>query len=92
MTPEVDSDLQSHPELSTALWSPEPEIDGEISELAESSIDVEMPFLDHLEELRQRIFYAVIAVAIGAVGCFVFAKQIVQIGRASCRERVLMPV
>jgi sec-independent protein translocase protein TatC len=79
MTPEVDSDLQSNAELSTALWSPEPEIDGEISELDESSTDVEMSFFAHLEELRQRIFYAVIAVAIGAVGCFVFAKQIVQI-------------
>jgi sec-independent protein translocase protein TatC len=79
MTPEVDSDLQSNAELGTALWSPEPEIDGEISELDESSTDVEMSFFAHLEELRQRIFYAVIAVAIGAVGCFVFAKQIVQI-------------
>jgi sec-independent protein translocase protein TatC len=32
-----------------------------------------------LEELRQRIFYSIAAVAIGAAGCFLYAKQIVQI-------------
>jgi sec-independent protein translocase protein TatC len=79
MIPEVDSDLQSTAELSTALWSPEPEVDCEISELDELPAEVEMSFFDHLEELRQRIFYAVIAVAFGALGCFIYAKQIVQI-------------
>jgi sec-independent protein translocase protein TatC len=78
MIPEVDS-LQSNAELSTALWSPEPEVDLEISELDDLPAEVEMSFFDHLEELRQRIFYAVIAVAIGALGCFIYAKQIVQI-------------
>ncbi len=79
MTPEVDSDLQSNAELSTELWSPDPEFAEDISELDELPAEVEMSFFDHLEELRQRIFYAVIAVAIGALGCFVYAKQIVQI-------------
>ncbi len=88
MTSEVDSDLQSNPELSTVLWSPEPEVDGDMSELDkldeldeldELPAEVEMSFFDHLEELRQRIFYGVIAIAIGALGCFVYAKQIVQI-------------
>lgn len=40
--------------------------------------DVEMSLFDHLEELRQRIFYALIAVGVGIVGCFFFVKPIVQ--------------
>ncbi|MEP0882521.1 twin-arginine translocase subunit TatC [Trichocoleus sp. ST-U3] len=38
-----------------------------------------MSLFDHLEELRRRIFYALIAVAIGVVGCFLFVKPIVQL-------------
>lgn len=41
--------------------------------------EVEMSLFDHLEELRQRIFYSLIAVGIGAVGCFIFANSIVSI-------------
>ncbi|NJN87005.1 MAG: twin-arginine translocase subunit TatC [Leptolyngbyaceae cyanobacterium SL_7_1] len=41
--------------------------------------DVEMSLFDHLEELRQRIFYALIAVAIGVVGCFTVVNKIVQL-------------
>lgn len=41
--------------------------------------DVEMSLFDHLEELRQRIFYALIAVVIGVAGCFVIVKPIVQL-------------
>lgn len=41
--------------------------------------DVEMSLFDHLEELRQRIFYALIAVGVGIVGCFFFVKPIVQL-------------
>lgn len=40
--------------------------------------DVEMSLFDHLEELRQRIFYSLLAVALGIVGCFIFVKPIVQ--------------
>lgn len=76
MTSEVKTDLQSDRELSTALWSPDPVLAGSDDELP---ADMEMSFFDHLEELRQRIFYGIIAVAIGAAGCFVYAKQIVQI-------------
>jgi sec-independent protein translocase protein TatC len=82
MTPEVDSDLQSDTELSTALWSPETDAystGDEVETLDELPAELEMSFFDHLEELRLRIFYAIIAVALGAVGCFVYAKQIVQI-------------
>ncbi len=41
--------------------------------------EVEMSLFDHLEELRQRIFYALIAVVIGVIGCFIFVKPIVQL-------------
>jgi sec-independent protein translocase protein TatC len=41
--------------------------------------DVEMSLFDHLEELRRRIFYALIAVVIGMAGCFVLVKPIVQL-------------
>lgn len=37
------------------------------------------PLLDHLIELRQRLFYAVIAIAVGFILCFAFAKQIYNI-------------
>jgi sec-independent protein translocase protein TatC len=76
MTSEVKTDLQPDRELSTALWSPEPDLASNDDEL---TVDMEMSFFDHLEELRQRIFYGIIAVAIGATVCFVYAKQIVQV-------------
>jgi sec-independent protein translocase protein TatC len=41
--------------------------------------DVEMSLFDHLEELRMRIFYALIAVGVGIVGCFTIVKPIVQL-------------
>ncbi|MGB3651936.1 MAG: twin-arginine translocase subunit TatC [Rivularia sp. (in: cyanobacteria)] len=41
--------------------------------------EVEMSLFDHLEELRLRIFYALIAVVLSAIACFVFVKQIVQL-------------
>lgn len=50
-------------------------------DLAEDELtdDVEMSLFDHLEELRQRIFYALIAIAIGVAICFIFVKPIVQL-------------
>lgn len=41
--------------------------------------EVEMSLFDHLEELRTRIFYALISVVVGAIGCFAFVKPIVQL-------------
>lgn len=41
--------------------------------------EVEMSLFDHLEELRQRIFYSLISVLVGAVGCFVIVNPIVGI-------------
>jgi sec-independent protein translocase protein TatC len=63
---------------STNLDTPNAETDRDayLDELAD---EVEMSLFDHLEELRMRIFYALIAVALGAVGCFIFVKPIVQL-------------
>ena len=41
--------------------------------------EVEMSLFEHLEELRQRIFYALIAVAIAAIGCFILVRPLVRI-------------
>ncbi|MEO0457685.1 MAG: twin-arginine translocase subunit TatC [Cyanobacteria bacterium P01_A01_bin.114] len=41
--------------------------------------DLEMSLFDHLEELRQRLFYALIAVVIGVIGCFAFVNRIVSL-------------
>lgn len=41
--------------------------------------EVEMSLFDHLEELRQRTFYALIAVVVGVIGCFLAVKPIVQL-------------
>lgn len=49
-----------------------------VDPLDELPDDVEMSLFDHLEELRQRFFYALIAVAIAVVGCFLLVKPIVQ--------------
>ncbi|MEB3173619.1 MAG: twin-arginine translocase subunit TatC [Cyanobacteriota bacterium] len=40
--------------------------------------EVEMSLFDHLEELRRRIFYALGAVAVGVVLCFLAVKPLVQ--------------
>ena len=41
--------------------------------------EVEMSLFDHLEELRLRIFYALISVAIGVVACFAVVRPLVQV-------------
>ncbi len=43
------------------------------------SDDVEMSLFDHLEELRLRIFYALIAVVVGIIGCFAMVNPIVRL-------------
>ncbi len=45
----------------------------------DDSNDVEMSVFDHLEELRQRIFYSLIAVGVCIVGCFTQVKPIVKL-------------
>lgn len=56
-----------------------------IDELDDLPDDVEMSLFDHLEELRQRIFYSLIALVIGAVGCFLFVKPLVKLLEAPAR-------
>ncbi|RMF22310.1 MAG: twin-arginine translocase subunit TatC [Cyanobacteria bacterium J083] len=51
----------------------------ENSYLDELPSEVEMSLFDHLEELRMRIFSALIAVVLGVVVCFIFVKPIVEI-------------
>ena len=41
--------------------------------------DVEMSIFDHLEELRQRMFYALGGVLVGVVICFIFVNRIVEL-------------
>jgi len=41
--------------------------------------EVEMSLFDHLEELRWRIFFSLIAGVLGIAGCFFFVKPIVQL-------------
>ncbi len=48
-----------------------------------------MPFLDHLEELRWRILKALAALAVGAVICFAFSDSIMQILTRPYEEAVL---
>lgn len=47
--------------------------------LDEVPADVEMSLFDHLEELRRRIFYSLIAVFICIAGCFFVVKRIVEL-------------
>lgn len=47
--------------------------------LSELPGEVEMSLFDHLEELRSRIFYSLIAVVLSAISCFIFVKQLVQV-------------
>lgn len=53
-----------------------------VDPLDELPNDVEMSIFEHLEELRMRIFYSLIVVAIAVVGCFVAVKPIVQLLQA----------
>lgn len=47
--------------------------------LNEDLEDIEMSFLDHLEELRRRIIYALLGVIVGAAICGIFTNQMIDI-------------
>jgi sec-independent protein translocase protein TatC len=88
-------DMTSSPELETAVTPDKPlDILGDGSDTLAASPsqpfeelepddelpdDVEMSLFDHLEELRQRIFYALIAIAVMIVGCFTQVNRIVKL-------------
>lgn len=56
--------------------APKQDLDQYLNEIPD---EAEMSLFDHLEELRMRIFAALIAVVIGCIGCFIFVKPIVQL-------------
>jgi sec-independent protein translocase protein TatC len=61
------------------LWQPPLEIVEEPTPELDLPGEVEMSFFDHLEELRMRVFYALIAVVVGALGCFTVVRQLVSL-------------
>jgi sec-independent protein translocase protein TatC len=60
-------------------------LNGDPADLDEVPYDVEMSLFDHLEELRQRIFYSLIAVVLAIVVCFWQVRPIVSCWR--CQPR-----
>jgi sec-independent protein translocase protein TatC len=69
MTPLPDVDTINSPDIDNSEANP----------LDELPDEVEMSFFDHLEELRRRIFYSLIAVIVGVIGCFIVVKPLVQL-------------
>lgn len=66
------ADVQTEANIQTDMQT-----DDEKDDVAD--LDVEMSLFDHLEELRMRIFYALIAIVVGVVICFCFVNPIVQL-------------
>ncbi|MUG98535.1 twin-arginine translocase subunit TatC [Scytonema sp. UIC 10036] len=90
MTPSQDVETQEQfdepwdSDQGTASTSPsvnlqEDDGNSDLDPLDELPGEVEMSLFDHLEELRQRIFYSLAFVAVSAVGCFVAVKPIVRL-------------
>jgi sec-independent protein translocase protein TatC len=74
MTPSQDVDSVKIPNID-----PEGYGNSDTDPLDELPGEIEMSLFDHLEELRQRIFYSLIAVSVGIIGCFFAVKPIVQL-------------
>jgi sec-independent protein translocase protein TatC len=74
MTPSQDVDTVNVPNLD-----PEEYGNSDTNPLDELPGEIEMSLFDHLEELRQRIFYSLIAAVVGIIGCFFAVKPIVQL-------------
>lgn len=51
----------------------------QVDYLNELPDELEMSLFDHLEELRMRIFYSLIGVLVGVIGCFCIVNHIVEI-------------
>ncbi|MCP6762859.1 MAG: twin-arginine translocase subunit TatC [Fischerella sp. CENA71] len=77
MTPSQDANTATAPAASGIDF--ETDEQKETNPLDELPGEVEMTLFEHLEELRLRIFYALIAVAVGVIGCFFAVKPIVQL-------------
>lgn len=76
MTPPSEVETQPQPDLDTNTQSATSSGDEFLDQLPD---EAEMSLFDHLEELRQRIFYALIVVVLSIIGCFVAVKPIVQL-------------
>ncbi|MBW4486451.1 MAG: twin-arginine translocase subunit TatC [Trichocoleus desertorum ATA4-8-CV12] len=74
---DLNSDPAASQDLSVAPNPPASEDEPDYFD--ELPDEVEMSLFDHLEELRQRIFYSLIAAVIGIIGCFAAVKPIVQL-------------
>ncbi|MDX2242560.1 MAG: twin-arginine translocase subunit TatC [Leptolyngbyaceae cyanobacterium bins.302] len=80
----ANQDLEAQTNGSTGASSNPESTLVEVAEAAASEDDelpgeVEMSLFDHLEELRLRIFYALIAVFVGAIVCFAAVRPIVRL-------------
>ncbi len=74
MTPPTELETAATQTDSPAGAAAPPAVD-----LDDVPYDVEMSLFDHLEELRWRIFYSLMAVVVGSVGCFWQVKPIVSL-------------
>jgi sec-independent protein translocase protein TatC len=74
MTPPQDVDT-----INSANLNPETHSEPSTDPLDELPGEVEMSIFDHLEELRQRIFYSLIVVVVGIIGSFIVVKPLVQL-------------
>ncbi|PSO46880.1 MAG: twin-arginine translocase subunit TatC [Cyanobacteria bacterium SW_9_44_58] len=64
------------PEVETSTKTDDRANDDYLNEIPD---ETEMSIFDHLEELRWRIFYSLIAVGVGIIGCFIFVEPIVEV-------------
>ncbi|PPJ61692.1 twin-arginine translocase subunit TatC [Cuspidothrix issatschenkoi] len=74
MTPPQDVDT-----INSANLDPETHSEPSTDPLDELPGEVEMSIFDHLEELRQRIFYSLIVVVVGIIGSFIVVKPLVKL-------------
>ena len=85
---EADHDIETEYD-SEADQDPEADHEPEADHDPDSPREANMPFLDHLEELRWRILKALAALVVGAVICFAFSDSIMQILTRPYEEAVL---
>ncbi len=78
ITSTQDSDTETLDVTLTDTTPESPDLEPD-DDLDDGLDDVEMSLFDHLEELRQRIFYALIAIAGGMVLCFWKVNWIVKL-------------
>lgn len=76
MTPPSELETATKSKSNRAADQSDSQPDDFLNELPD---DVEMSLFDHLEELRWRIFYSLIAVVVCVIGCFTVVKRIVQV-------------